>query len=263
MVIYKFIQIKRCKSLLYNAFTIVELLVVIGIIAVLASMLLPVLNKTRKQAQNALCSSNIKQVSSAMGLYVDDFDGFYPPLAWGNEAWGSTKITWCRLIAHYCGVNITKTVGGGYGILKSDCVFRCPSQPSWSGADYASCSYGYNYSYFGDYNYIRANSAAKASSGYGRKISAIKLPSKQLVNADTCKSNSKYEYRINGNYKCEKDRIAFRHSNNANVSYADGHVQAQSYMLLGTGNARFLPFNGDGTFLPWSYQEIWPYELNY
>jgi prepilin-type N-terminal cleavage/methylation domain-containing protein len=72
-----------------KGFTLIELLVVIAIIAILAAMLLPVLSQAREKARQAVCISNIHQITIGTMLYSGDFDG-YPPCSYQ----GSPSLSW-------------------------------------------------------------------------------------------------------------------------------------------------------------------------
>ncbi len=63
---------------LSRAFTLIELLVVIAIIAILAAMLLPALASAREKSRRAACTGNLQQMSTALGSYVADYNGYYP-----------------------------------------------------------------------------------------------------------------------------------------------------------------------------------------
>ena len=80
-----------------RAFTLIELLVVIAIIALLTTILLPILFTVRGRARQAVCISNLGQIGLAIGMYAEDSDDLYPagkdpttvPLDAGNSSYNT------------------------------------------------------------------------------------------------------------------------------------------------------------------------------
>lgn len=95
----------RSNRRISRGFTLVELLVVVGIIAALIAILMPALSKARQAAVNVSCLSNMSQVHAAVVMYTNDSHGYYPPTTydhWQNAVGyggGPPHGTWGDLAA--------------------------------------------------------------------------------------------------------------------------------------------------------------------
>src|SRR5687768_4855155 len=69
---------RRRGQRLPRGFTLIELLVVIAIIAILAAILFPVFAQARAKARQATCTSNMKQLSLGLMMYIQDYDEMFP-----------------------------------------------------------------------------------------------------------------------------------------------------------------------------------------
>lgn len=79
---------QRARGARKSAFTLVEILVVVAIIALLAAILFPVFGRARDKARQATCTSNLKQIYLGLRQYASDYDGSYPARARiGNSAY--------------------------------------------------------------------------------------------------------------------------------------------------------------------------------
>ena len=115
-------RIKRVPSLV-RAFTLIELLVVVAVIAILASMFLPALARSKEAGKKARCTSNLRQVYLAVGMYADDNDGYLPPKFESKKRMLTPQDILKGKQLNFPEYGI-QTVLGQYS---SEEVFRCPS----------------------------------------------------------------------------------------------------------------------------------------
>jgi prepilin-type processing-associated H-X9-DG protein len=199
------------RPLAAGGFSLVEILVSLGIVTLLASLLLPAMKSARESSHTASCASNLSQIGKGLLAFAADNDGTLPPASDSTKNWPAS--TFMVQINPYLGNLPTSTFQQQ---LKAcfDGVFRCRGKKDWSLAgptDRQRTSYGMN------------TFDANAVPSVGKKLAAIEFPSKTLLVADVqmdgfwALRNAHYMYR---------DFQALRHQKRDNILFCDGHVEA-------------------------------------
>jgi prepilin-type N-terminal cleavage/methylation domain-containing protein len=117
-----------------SGFTLIELLVVIAIIAILAAILMPVLNSAQESSLRANCANNLHEIGVGVNIYANDNNDYLPQEDWpqGDNPWETDQI--CRAPT----VGTSQISQGPYGLglmffggqIKNPRVFYCPSVQS-------------------------------------------------------------------------------------------------------------------------------------
>jgi prepilin-type N-terminal cleavage/methylation domain-containing protein/prepilin-type processing-associated H-X9-DG protein len=209
-----------------RAFTLIELIVVIAIVAILAALLLPGLANAKATARKAKCLSNLRQLAIAAQVFVDNHEDAFPKAYWlTNEQGVNISYAW----------DLTTIVSGPTravpGVLwegnGSGEIQQCPSYKG--GANWLVdpfTGYNYNTSFIGHGQFESIPEPAK--------ISAIRNPAGTVVFGDGEYSGGANKFMrapfpnpgdaaFTGRWSGTQ---GFRHARQSNASFADGHVES-------------------------------------
>ncbi len=212
------------------AFTLLELLVVVAIIAILAALLFPVLNNAKTSAQRAACLNNLKQINLGLHLYADDHNDMLPvartnfiPAIWTDYEYA-----------------IQSYVARNAAFLPRDQLYTCPADTFYyddllppADAHYLVHAGIHEQSKFNYSSYAyNAGNIARVKppllhwpSVAGLKLGAIKEPSKSVLNTEFAALYPFSWHHRNGH----------AYANNALgvVSFVDGHVREDQKYFAG------------------------------
>ena len=206
--------------------TLIEILVVIGILAILIAILLPMLFRSRQQAYATQCVSNMEQLGSAFAMYVQDWDEWMPSPGglMGNYAyWSQSGMGGLEVYIRQSGLNT---------------IWCCPRLKSWNGR-YAPRSYSMN-------SYLRRPPDIEYPTSIyllgGVDYSVIEEPADTILLFEGLHLAAGYEDKVEYIYRCGNwtcvsgyaDGILYTvnsgrpwHLTTNNYLYSDGHIKAR------------------------------------
>lgn len=194
-----------------RGFTLMELLVVVGLVLVLAALVFPIVGKSRDTAQAVKCAANLKQIGVGLQNYIAENDGRLVPGSMLPSGW-----YWYHALDEY--------MGG------TDTNWSSPTRPKWQLCPnhdvpiktYVTIGYGWNYNNFG----LDKDTPGK---GYNSRLSEVTHPSQTMIIGDAVDVDvdpspaGNFRYR---NLSPFEGLHAKRHGGRGNYLMLDGHVES-------------------------------------
>ena len=240
------------RPLQCRAFTLVELLVVLGIITVLLAMLLPALRKAREQANGIKCAASLRQMYAAVAMYGNDHRGYLPAARfWDNRAGSAAPILyWHDALERYVQPKNTRheSEARQAGQPEIEATWKRNSViwqgcPNWEPREFESGP-GYGYNFFphdpddGPSMWIDTVSWASFNRGRYHKLTEVRHRNERALIADARSSvmmsygawddAKPLESQRPGTVDVERHGDA-RNPACVNILFFGGHVRAASF----------------------------------
>ena len=227
-----------------HAFTLVELLVVVAIIALLLGILMPGLGRARQEAQRVICGTKLREMGNGFHMYAQEYRGFAMPIAytrnWPFVYWYGAET------ADFSRIEPTEGLLWKYlsSDLKPDGIYECPSQPPGTYEEMQGAVRGAITSTYGYNGYYLSPGQTPGWKGHighrpWQNLDRLPRPQEVFTFADTMIEWSgklkncalldpPFTYTVTSHTwrRNSHPTTIFRHLGLANAAHADGHVAA-------------------------------------